>query len=152
MHGRSETRLSEVMSVRRADAGDLSEILRIDPRAGAGDAERIEYLTRAVDRDVCFVATDDDAAYGFVVLKRRHFFGRDFIDLLMVAERHRRRGLGSMLMNAAAEVATTPEVFTSTNESNVPMRALLVSKGWGFSGELVGLDQGDPELVYYLRR
>jgi GNAT superfamily N-acetyltransferase len=152
MHRRSEASLSEVMSVRRADAGDLSEILRIDPRADAGDAERIEYLTRAVDRDVCLVATDDDAAYGFVVLKPRHFFGRDFIDLLMVAERHRRRGLGSMVMSAAVEAASTQEEFTSTNESNVPMQALLVSKGWEFSGKLDGLDQGDPELVYCKRR
>ena len=32
------------------------------------------------------------------------------------------------------------------------MRALLDSEGWSLSGRLAGLDEGDPELVFYLRR
>jgi hypothetical protein len=29
------------------------------------------------------------------------------------------------------------------------MRSLLRTEGWSFSGELDGLDEGDPELVFY---
>jgi hypothetical protein len=32
------------------------------------------------------------------------------------------------------------------------MQALLESEGWSLSGKLDGLDEGDPEVVYYLRR
>ena len=29
------------------------------------------------------------------------------------------------------------------------MTELLAEAGWGFSGELEGIDDGDPELVFY---
>ena len=40
-------------------------------------------------------------------------------------------------------------MFTSTNESNTPMRQLLQSEGWSPSGVLTGLDEGDPEHVFF---
>ena len=58
--------------------------------------------------------------------------------------------MGSALLRAAVDVATTTTVFTSTNESNAAMRALLARDGWLVSGTLDGLDLGDPEVVYYL--
>jgi hypothetical protein len=42
-----------------------------------------------------------------------------------------------------------PLVVTSTNESNTPMRELLRSEGWHLSGVLTGLDEGDPEQVFF---
>lgn len=140
-----------MIAVREAQAPDLPDLLRIDALADREHAERIDYLRRAVEQEVCLLATDGTAARGFVVLRQRHFFGRDFIDLLIVAQGHRRRGLGRLLMRSATEVATTPVVFTSTNESNEPVRALLASQHWTFSGKLDGLDRGEPELVYYLQ-
>ena len=130
---------------------DLDAIVEIDPQAARGDAERTEHLTRAVELDDCLLATDGPAVGGFVVVRRRHFYDRDFIDLLLVAAKYRRAGWGSELMRAAVATSTTTDVFTSTNESNLPMQALLKSEGWAFSGKLVGLDDGDPELVYFLR-
>ena len=137
-------------AVRHADQGDLEELLAVDPLAAAGDADRCAYLTRAVAQDTCLLIAGDQAALGFVVVKPRHFFDRDFVDLLVVARDHRRRGLGRELMRTVVAAAGSGAVFTSTNESNVPMRALLESEGWSFSGKLHGLDEGDPELVYYL--
>ena len=29
------------------------------------------------------------------------------------------------------------------------MRSLLEDEAWSFSGQLTGLDEGDPELVFY---
>lgn len=40
-------------------------------------------------------------------------------------------------------------MFTSANESNIPMRALLRHEGWTPSGVLTGLDEGDPEHVFF---
>jgi hypothetical protein len=30
------------------------------------------------------------------------------------------------------------------------MRSLISKEGWQFSGELNGLDEGDPELVFHI--
>jgi len=87
---------------------------------------------------------------GFVVLRPGHFYGRDFIDLLDVAPRWRRHGAGRALMRADLRSASTSRVFVSTNESNTPMRQLLHSERWTSSGVLTGLDEGDPEYVFFI--
>ena len=94
--------------------------------------------------------SDAAAVVGYVSLAWNHFFDRDFVALLVVAPEARRAGVGVTLLRAAVDVATTATVFTSTNESNAPMRALLASEGWRVSGTLDGLDPGDPEVVYFL--
>ena len=86
---------------------------------------------------------------GFLAVRPGHFYKRDFIDLLLVAPRSRRHGVGRALMRAALQNASKPRMFTSTNESNTPMRALLRSEGWNPSGVLTGLDEGDPEHVFF---
>ena len=62
---------------------------------------------------------------------------------------HRRAGTGRALLKAALSTAGTDQVFTSTNVSNRAMRSLLEDEAWSFSGQLTGLDEGDPELVFY---
>ncbi|HEY2076261.1 MAG TPA: GNAT family N-acetyltransferase, partial [Streptosporangiaceae bacterium] len=61
----------------------------------------------------------------------------------------RRQGIGRALMRAAPRCASTSRVFVSTNESNTPMSELLHSEGWTPSGVLNGLDEGDPEHVFF---
>lgn len=76
------------------------------------------------------------------------FFGRDFVGLLKVDPARRRSGIGRALVRAVLATTGTGQVFTSTNTSNQPMRSLLRAEHWSFSGELDGLDEGDPELVF----
>ena len=135
--------------IRRAIPGDVDDILRIDNDAAQGDQGRADFLRRCLDLGECLVYLDDGLVAGFAVLKPAHFFGRDFIELLMVDPGHRRRGIGRDLLRAALAAAGTEQAFTSTNASNQPMRSLLQAEGWSFSGELDGLDEGDPELVFY---
>jgi GNAT superfamily N-acetyltransferase len=89
---------------------------------------------------------------GFVVTVPNGFFGRDFVELLMVDRTRRRAGVGRRLLHAAVDAASTSRVFTSTNTSNWPMRTLLEHDGWTLSGELLGLDVNDPEIVYFVDR
>ena len=111
-----------------------------------GTAERIQAL---IQERHCLVAVERGEVTGFLVLRPGHFFGRDFIDLLYVASLSRRQGTGRALMGAALRNASTSSVFVSTNESNTPMRTLLRSEGWTPSGVLTGLDEGDPEHVFF---
>jgi ribosomal protein S18 acetylase RimI-like enzyme len=135
--------------VRRAADADLPAILGIDPLAARCDQERADLLTRSVARAECWLYLDGDEVVGFLVLRPAHFFGRDFVELLAVDPGRRRAGIGRALLREALAVAGTEYVFTSTNTSNQPMRSLLQSERWSLSGQLSGLDEGDPELVFY---
>jgi GNAT superfamily N-acetyltransferase len=66
----------------------------------------------------------------------------------MVHDGYRRRGVGRVLLRAAVDRAGTARVFSSTNLSNAAMRSLFTAEGWTLSGNLDGLDPGDPEAVY----
>ncbi len=131
--------------LRAAQAGDISAIVAIDPH-GPGRPGEIQALVR---EQASLVAVEHGQIVGFLAVRPGHFYQRDFIDLLLVAARSRRQGIGRALMRAALQNASTPLMFTSTNESNTPMRELLRSEGWSPSGVLTGLDQGDPEHVFF---
>jgi GNAT superfamily N-acetyltransferase len=131
--------------LRAAQAEDVSAIAAIDP-AGPGRTEEIRAL---VQGQASLVAVEHGRIAGFLALKPGHFYGRDFIDLLFVTPSWRRHGLGRALLRAALRHASTSRVFTSANESNTPMRELLHSEGWTPSGVLTGLDEGDPEHVFF---
>jgi GNAT superfamily N-acetyltransferase len=140
---------SGFVEIRFAAAGDLGGILQADHLATQGNTERAELLRHCLNHGEIQVLVDHGSVTGFVIRKPAYFFGRDFIELLMVDPRRRRSGTGRALLRAAVRSAGTDQVFTSTNASNVAMRSLLVSEGWSFSGKLDGLDEGDPELVYF---
>jgi GNAT superfamily N-acetyltransferase len=131
------------MTVRAAERADCDAIIRID------DRDRCVRLSAAIEAGQCLVF-DVDGIAGFVVTVPKGFFGRDFVELLMVERRRRRAGIGRALLQAAVRSASTSRVFTSTNRSNTPMRALLDREAWSLSGELDGLDVGDPRarLLY----
>ncbi len=133
------------MEVRAAQAGDVSAIVAMDP-GRLGTAGQIQAL---IQEQHCLVAVERGEITGFLVLRPGHFYGRDFIDLLYVAPPWRRQGAGRALMRAVFRNASTSRVFVSTNESNTPMRTLLRSEGWTPSGVLTGLDEGDPEHVFF---
>jgi hypothetical protein len=137
---------------RRAIAGDVPAILRIDHVAASGDRQRAESLQHSVDLGEGLVYVVSEVVAGFVIVQPAHFFGRDFIELLIVDLAHRRSGMGRSLLREAVATAGTAQVFTSTNASNRPMRALLDAEDWSFSGGLGGVDEDDSELVFYKNR
>jgi len=131
--------------LRAARAGDISAVAAIDPHTPGRPAE----IQALVSEQASLVAVADGEIVGFLAVRPGHFYQRDFIDLLFVARRCQRQGVGRALMRAALRNASTPRIFTSTNESNTPMRELLRSEGWSPSGVLTGLDEGDPEHLFF---
>ena len=137
-----------MLRIRPALIDDIDAIVDTDP-IGLSRAEEIADLVRTA---ASFVAIEAGEMQGFVAIKPAHFYGRDFVDLLFVGANFRRRGVGSALLQWAVRNASTARIFVSTNESNAPMRALLEKGGWTLSGILRGLDEGDPEHVFYIDR
>jgi GNAT superfamily N-acetyltransferase len=84
-------------------------------------------------------------------MARRVYEQNGFLSLLVVAKESRRRGVGRALLERSMAICTTAKLFTSTNESNMPMRLLLRDERFEESGVIHNLDEGDPELVFFRR-
>ncbi|MDU4749241.1 GNAT family N-acetyltransferase (plasmid) [Pantoea piersonii] len=98
---------------------------------------------------VCYIAEQQGIAMGYGVLNY-HFFGYGFIEMLMVGEHYRRRGIGLALIAALKSRCQHPKLFTSTHRSNLPMQRLLLNAGFIPSGQVDNLDDGDPEAIFFI--
>ena len=110
---------------------------------------RVPRYTARVQSGGVILFEHEGRVSGYAVIRSHSFFGRDFVELLAVAAGERRHGAGSLLLQQAVGLSSTTRIFTSTNRTNTQMIGLLEKEGWQFSGQLVGIDEGDLELVYY---
>ena len=136
-----------MMIIERASEDDFAHICAVD-ETGIRTRGQLEVIARALAHDRVYVARADGQVRGFLILEQS-FYGNGFISLLLVHEQFRRRGVASALMRIAERDCPTPKLFTSTNESNIPMRRLCERLGYVPSGRIENLDEGDPELVYF---
>ncbi len=130
------------VNVRTAEKADVLAVLSVDHLP-----ERADEVRHAVEDSRCLVAEIAGELVGFCVSGR--FFGFDFLELLVVEAAYRRRGVGTALIEEWEKTADTAKWFTSTNESNVPMKRLCEHLGYVRSGFIENLDEGDPEVVYF---
>jgi len=134
-------------STRKAAKSDVEVICSFDSLAKEND-ERRKFVERAIAQGNCFVILLEGQVVGYGVLEH-WFYGNGFISMLMVHPEHRKKGVGSAIINHLESVCTTERIFTSTNQSNIPMQSLLAKLGYRPSGKIENLDEGDPELVYF---
>jgi GNAT superfamily N-acetyltransferase len=135
-------------TVRRATSVDLDAVLEFDRVVPIGH-ERGPLLTARVISGEVILYEREGLLCGYAVLRACSFFGRDFVELLAVAASERRLGVASFLLKEAVAMSSTRRIFTSTNQSNTPMTRLLEKENWRFSGQLEGIDEGDPERIYF---
>ena len=135
--------------IRVAAASDVDAILAFDPIVET-DAQRRHFIHKSAEQGECYVYDVDGEIVGYMMLNY-HFFGCGFVALLVVHPDYRRKGIGSDLMQYIESVCDSPKLFTSTNQSNKPMQALLAKLDYQRSGTIENLDEGDPELVYFKR-
>lgn len=135
-----------MMKTRPAEPGDIPTICAFDHVARMENA-RCLFICNAVRDGIAHVALIDGVIAGYTVLEHS-FFGRGFIAMLYVHPDHRRSGIGTTLMGHAESLCKSDRIFTSTNESNLPMQSLLQKLGYKRSGVVHDLDAGDPELFY----
>ena len=126
---------------------DLPQLLAIDDHALPGSQRTVEIAARLAD-GACVVALDGSELVGFALWDYA-FFGCGFVSLLVVAEGHRRRGVGLRLLKATEARCRTAKLFTSTNASNEAAQGILARAGFVRSGVVENLDPGDPEIVFF---
>jgi ribosomal protein S18 acetylase RimI-like enzyme len=137
------------MQIRCARQNEIDAIAGVDERAGR-DPGRTDFIARSVQSGVAWVAVSGGQIVGYAVLEYS-FFSRGFLAMLSVHPEHRRQGVASALVRRIEAVCATDKLFTSTNESNRAMQALLLKLEYVPSGIIENLDEGDPELVYCKR-
>ena len=138
--------MPRLFDIRPIGASEIGLLGRIDPRL-AGDPKRLAHLGDLMGAGLSWLAARDGEPVGFAIVTR-HFFNFPFVDLLHVAEAARRHGVGRALMDHCEQAHDADRIFTSTNESNGPMRALMAKAGWRPCGQVDALDPGDPELFF----
>lgn len=136
------------IKIRDAKPSDRDAIIAFDHGVDL-EPGRIPFIDRVLSAATCLVAESEGRVVAYGSLEYT-FYDNGFVSMLQVAEPQRRRGIGRSLMEALAARCTTPKLFTSTNESNKPMHALLHFLGYVPSGVIENLDVGDPEIVYFL--
>lgn len=132
--------------IERASSEDFEHICALDETVHGAPARR-QLIGAAFAQGWISVARVDDVIRGFVIADES-FFGQFYVRLLMVHQDFRRRGIASALMRAAELDCQTDKLFTSTNQSNLPMQRLCDRLGFVRSGIIENLDEGDPELIY----
>lgn len=135
------------MKIRPARASDAKAIKAFDAITQS-DASRRDFIDRSIRSHQCFVALVDGRVVAYGVFKNHTFYDQGFVSMLYVHPEHRRRGIGAALMAHMEKRCKSAKLFTSTNQSNAPMLALLADLGYQPSGVIENLDEDDPELVY----
>ena len=137
------------MKIRDATSSDVPAMFAVDHMA-AEEGRRRQHIREWVSAGHAIVAVIDNVVVGYSVLDYT-FFGYGFIAMLMVRKESRHKGVATALITCLEERCETNKLFTSTNESNKPMQALMQSMSYEPSGTVCNLDEGDPEL-FYLKR
>ncbi|HSM95774.1 MAG TPA: GNAT family N-acetyltransferase [Rhizomicrobium sp.] len=134
------------IATRLAGTRDRRALVALDPLAEK-DLRRRDTIDSAIAARRCWVAEGYGRVVGYGILSKT-FFHRDFIEIVYVAEEARRTGAGAALLAAIERSVKEDRLFTSTNESNIAMRALLFTRGYRESGRIENLDPKDAELVF----
>ncbi|HXQ11952.1 MAG TPA: GNAT family N-acetyltransferase [Caulobacteraceae bacterium] len=135
--------------IRPAWGADLAGLKRVDPRFA--DPARAHIASNLLGLGRSWIADIAGAPVGFA-LTSNAFFYKPMIELLVVAEAHRRQGIALMLLDHCEAAHTDDRIFVSTNASNTAANALFTKAGFQGSGIVYNLDPGDPELIYVKHR
>jgi ribosomal protein S18 acetylase RimI-like enzyme len=109
---------------------------------------RFNVLEDFIKKNKCIIAHTEDNIVGFLLFNKI-YFDKDFIELLIVDEEYRRKGIALKLIKHYENIIGSGKIFTSTNKSNQIMQKLLKAAGYKRSGIIYNLDNNDPELFYF---
>ncbi|MGE7093625.1 GNAT family N-acetyltransferase [Lysinibacillus sp. NPDC048646] len=129
---------------------DLHELITIDQQV-IGSSTRLDLIEKAIVEERCIIRKTQNGIAGFLIFTT-DFFECSFISLVIVKPTERRKGIATSLLAHFVELASTPKIFSSTNQSNTNMQKVFDTAGFIRSGFIENLDEGDPEIIYFKLR
>jgi ribosomal protein S18 acetylase RimI-like enzyme len=136
--------MNGIKKARQEDATAISSFDEIAMKS----KQRRTFVQNAIRSGNAWVTLVNNEVVGYVVLEYT-FYSQGFISMLYVHPEHRHKGIGAALMRHMETICRTQKLFTSTNQSNLPMQSLLEKLNFRPSGRIENLDEGDPELVFF---
>jgi RimJ/RimL family protein N-acetyltransferase len=139
------------IGLRKATVKDKEIVVGFDIRLNKYEHikfNREEKISKAILDDECFIILAGKEEVGFVIFDYR-FFDQGWIELIIIDEKHRGKGIGGKTFDLICEQCKSDKIFTSTNSSNIQMQKALSKADFAFAGEINGLDDGDPERFYF---
>jgi ribosomal protein S18 acetylase RimI-like enzyme len=130
-----------------AQPNNFDDIVKIDEEVIGSDSRR-EYIMKAVEKERCIVAIDQEHIVGFLIFNT-DFFDCSFISLIIVRPTERRKGYASSLIEYFIKISPTKKIFSSTNKSNQRMQEVFKVNEFIQSGFIENLDEDDPEIIYF---
>jgi len=137
-------------NVTKAYIDDLDSIVHLDIDV-LGDDSRRDYIKHTIDEGRCIIVKEDNSISGFLTYDT-NFFGCTFLSLIIVSPAKRRQGYASSLISYMLTHSPTQKIFSSTNESNESMQTVFNANGFVRSGIVENLDEGDPELIFHIKK
>lgn len=145
-----------MIEVRRATAADFPALGQVD-WAMLNGRNRSYAVYAGLEAGNCMAAFvpgpggggGDGSTIAGLAIFDYSFFGSGWISLLIVHHDHRRRGVAKALLGGIEKICVKPKLFTSTNQSNLGMQAVMASAGYQPSGIVQNIDPDDPELIYF---
>jgi ribosomal protein S18 acetylase RimI-like enzyme len=137
----------EMINVEVGNESDLDSLIGME-RARRGDDSKSRLISDSILRGHCLVGRVDGVVAGYAIYNRE-FFGEAFIWQLLTSPDYRRIGVATSLIRYVELNCRSNKLFTSTNQSNKKMQALMDKLGFCKSGYLDNLDEGDPEIFYF---
>ncbi|MEO8685113.1 MAG: GNAT family N-acetyltransferase [Devosia sp.] len=134
------------VTFRPAVADDLASLCALDTTVRT-DPARAPQIEAWIAARAAHIVSRDGSSAGYGALTH-DFFHAGMIEMVMIAEPFRRRGLGVALVNHLAAFCRSGTLWSSTNSSNIAMQSLLDGARFIRSGLIEGLDEGDPEVIY----
>jgi RimJ/RimL family protein N-acetyltransferase len=139
------------VSLRNAAPADKTLVIGFDYEHDKDEhvkLNRAEKIAKAIAHEECYIVVADHLEVGFIIFDYR-FFDQGWIELMIIDQSYRGKGIGVKAIDLLKDLCESRKIFTSTNSSNLQMQKALVKAGFTFSGKLIGLDEGDPELFYF---
>ncbi len=137
-----------MLKIRKAEKQDIPSMCSFDEFTQ--QEEQTVLIQKWVRSGIAYVAVHDQQVVGFATLEYT-FYNMGFILMLYINPGNRRNGIGEELVQHVESLCKTEKLFTSTNESNLPMQGLLTKLSYVPSGVIHNLDEDDLELVYFKR-
>jgi len=134
------------MKIRQGILVDLKEMMFIEEEVIKSNSREDE-IRESIIQNRCVVGCIDERICGFLIYNQ-HFFGQLFVELVIVSPRKRRRGVAKGLFRYIEENCQTSKIFSSTNQSNLPMQEVFKTLGYVESGIIHNLDEDDPEIIF----
>ena len=137
------------LTIRPPERGDLRALVSLAAEV-LGPVRAEAFVRSHLERHHILVAQDEQQVVGMLAY-RADWFQCTFVSLVGVHPESRRRGVGRALFGELERVATSPRLFSSTEETNAVSIQMHSALGFAPSGHIDNLPQGYRELLFYKR-